>query len=408
MALAAVVAAGTAGAATGPIKPATMTPIKIGVTGLGINLYWDLMVADQVGFFRQNNLNPSFVTISTPGTLTAAAASGSVDFVAVATDAIIGAIDQGGALKIVAGEALGSFSLVSKASISNFAALKGKKVGIADPNSGSTLLLLALLKKNGLSRDDVQFVPAAATSQRFAALQAGAVDAALLSQPADFAAEDAGFKILGNTASALRRYQITAHAVNENFARSNRPAVVAFVRAIRNAQQWLWNPVHKNQAIDIFGKTAKVSPSVAQRAYKMMFEDLKTMSVNAQIEPTAINNVLKAMQQTVGGGPRTAGKYYDATFLAASLPAVSVQSLSARFAKGVIVARLTSTRAAKATLRVLRSGKAVGKPVTANLKAGKNTLGVRFPGGSRSKLTLVATVKDSAGHVVKKSVAVKA
>jgi NitT/TauT family transport system substrate-binding protein len=410
LALLAVVAV-VAGAATsasattragGPVKPATMTDIKIGVTGLTINLYWDLMVAREVGFFAQNNLNPQFVTIPTPATLVAAAAAGSTNFVAVATDAEIGAIEAGGALKLVAGQALGSFALVTQPSIKSYADLKGKKIAVSDPNTGSTLLLVALLKKNGLSRNDVTFVQSSATAQRFAALQAGAVEGALLSQPTDFVAQDAGFNILGNTAEAIRQYQITAHAVNTNWAKDNAPAVIAYVRAIRNAQQFLWNPANEQKALQIFQQVAGVSASIAQRSYDLMFKKLKTMSINGQITPTAINNVIALMLQTnaLKPGKYPYSKYYDQAFLADSLPAVKVTRFSATRGKGVVIVRIYATRASTAVLTL------GGKTTKKSLKAGLNRVGLRIAGGG--KLVVKAVVSDTAGNRVTKTATVKA
>lgn len=389
--------AGTAGAAT-PVKPATMTDIKIGVTGLTINLYWDLMVAREAGFFAANNLNPNFITIGQPATLAAAAAAGSVNFVVEATDGEIGAIEAGGPLKLIAGEALGSFSLVSMPSIKKISDLKGKKIAVSDPNTGSTLLLVALLKKNGLTRDDVTFVQSAATAARFAALQAGAVEASLLSQPTDLVAEDAGFNILGNTASAIRQYQITAHAVNTDWAKNNQAAVIAYVRSIRNAQQFLWNPVNHDKALTIFENVAGVSASVASRCYDLMFKNLKTMSVNGQITTTAINNVINLMVQTnaLPPGPHPYSKYFDQTFLADSLPAVVVTKFTATKGKGVVVATVYVTRASTAKLTL------GGKTISVKLKAGNNKFGVK---GTGSVLTGVIT--DSAGNTVKKTATVK-
>ena len=392
---------GTAGAA-GPTKPATMQSIKIGTAQFSQNLYWDLMVAKQQKLFQQNNLDPTFVSITDPSTLVAATTAGSTNFVAVATDAVINAIDKGGALKLIAGEALASYSVVAKSSIRSYADLKGKKIGIVNTTSGSTLLLLAALRKQGITADDVQLVPAGGTPQRLAALAAGTIDATLLSQPSDFQAQDQGFTILGNTASAIRRYQLTAHGVNSDWARSNRPAVIAYVRTIRQAQQFLWNPRNKAKAIQIYMDVTGQSRALVEKMYKLMFVDAKTLSVNAQIEPTAINNVLAAMARTVGGGPRTAATYYDATFLAQSLPPVKVTSFAARRVRGVLALRVYATRASKATVSLIANGRVRAK-VTAKLKAGANRLGIKLPAGAKGKVTLRAVIADSAGNTITKT-----
>ncbi|MDO8208886.1 ABC transporter substrate-binding protein [Conexibacter sp. CPCC 206217] len=301
-------------------KPDSATPVRLGVTGLGINLYWDLIAADRAGIFRDNNLTPTFVAVSTPGDLVSAASGGSTDFVSVATDTLINAEDRGAPLKIVASEAYGSYDLVAKNSIGDWEQLKGKKVGIADPGSGSTVLLNALLAKHGLTPKDVTYVPAAATPQRLAALQSGAVDAALLADPANYTAIETGdFHSLGNTVDAVYPYQITTHAVNEDFAKKNPSAVIAFVTSIQQAHDWLYDPANKDAAIDAFADVARVPRAIAERSYDAMFNRFRTMSPSAQIDPRAMAAVYDAMNTTTGQRTeRSDDRYIDPAYLRAA------------------------------------------------------------------------------------------
>lgn len=310
-------AASVARAARMPDQP---TPIRIGVTGLGINLYWDLIAADRAGIFRENNLTPTFVTVSTPGDLVSATAGGSVDFVAVATDTLVNAIDRGAPLRIVASESYGSYDLVASNDVRDWEQLKGKKVGIADPGSGSTVLLNALLRQNGLEPDDVTFVPAAATPQRLAALQSGAVDAALLADPATFVATGTGrFHSLGNTVDAIYPYQLTTHAVNRDFAGENAPATIAFVSSIQQAHEWLYDPANRDEAVAAFADVARVDRSIAEQAYEAMFEEYRTMSPTAAIDPRAMELVFDAMNTSSGRTvERSDDRYVDPAYLRAA------------------------------------------------------------------------------------------
>lgn len=409
--LAALVIPGRASAAAAPIKPASMTKINIGVTSTRIVPFWDLYVATDQGYFARNNLDPNFIVISTPAALTAAAVGGSTNFVCVATDAVVSAIDAGADLKMIAGQALPLYSLVTHPSITSYSQLKGKKIAVANPNTGSTLMLLLLLRKNGVARDDVTLVQSAGTPQRLVAVESGAVAATLLSPPDSFRAEDSGLRVLGNTATVMRQYQHTVHAVNTDWANRQRPAAVAYVRAIRSAQQFLWNPANKGRAIEIFRKWSFATQDYAERTYQQVFVQYKTSSVNARIETTAINNVFKLMHETgvrlADGGVRKASTYYDPSFLASSLPAVTMTNVSASGTRGVISARIVVTREATASLRVMRNGRTVGKTLTTKLRAGRNIRGLPIPVGSRKGLTLVVRVTDAAGNTVTKRTPVK-
>ena len=89
------------------------------------------------------------------------------------------------------------FWLYAKPDIRSVAALKGKKVGVSSLGSGPDSLLREVLKKHGLdSNRDVAVMPVGSGTGRFFALQAGSVDAAMLSVPANLLAQEAGFREL--------------------------------------------------------------------------------------------------------------------------------------------------------------------------------------------------------------------
>ena len=72
--------------------------------------------------------------------------------------------------------------------------LKDKKVGVSGIGSGPDLLLREVLKKHGLEGGrDVAIMALGVGTARFLALRAGSVEAAMLSPPSNFMAEEAGF-----------------------------------------------------------------------------------------------------------------------------------------------------------------------------------------------------------------------
>ena len=89
------------------------------------------------------------------------------------------------------------FWLYSRSDIRSVENLKGKKVGVSSLGSGPDSLLREVLKKHGLDGGrDVAIMPVGSGTARFFALQAGTVDAAMLSIPANLMAQEAGFREL--------------------------------------------------------------------------------------------------------------------------------------------------------------------------------------------------------------------
>ena len=87
--------------------------------------------------------------------------------------------------------------LYTRPEIQSVGELKGKKVGVSSIGSGPDSLLRDLLRKHGIEggRETV-ILPVGSGTARFYALQAGSVDAAMLSIPANFMAHDAGYRQL--------------------------------------------------------------------------------------------------------------------------------------------------------------------------------------------------------------------
>lgn len=89
------------------------------------------------------------------------------------------------------------FWLYARPDIRSVEGLKGKKVGVSGIGSGPDSLLREMLKKYRLEGGrDVVILPVGSGTGRFFALQAGSVDAAMLSIPANLLAQDAGFREL--------------------------------------------------------------------------------------------------------------------------------------------------------------------------------------------------------------------
>ena len=89
------------------------------------------------------------------------------------------------------------FWLFAKPEIRSIADLRGKKVGVSSLGSGPDSLVRDLLKKHGLEGGrDVAILPVGPGTARFYAMQAGSVEAAMLSIPANFMAQEAGFREL--------------------------------------------------------------------------------------------------------------------------------------------------------------------------------------------------------------------
>ena len=129
-------------------------------------------------------------------------ASGEAQMVNSSLEQLMQAASKDGSMVLI-GSALnrGVFALMAKKDIGSIKDLKGKKIAVSQVGDAPYGYLVDLLSKSGLSARDVQWIPVGTdASGRAAALTSGRADATLLTAPAYFKVEEAGYKTLANLA----------------------------------------------------------------------------------------------------------------------------------------------------------------------------------------------------------------
>ncbi len=167
--------------------------VRMGIQSTNIG-FLPFHVAYHKGFYREQGIDLEMIFMSTQA-VNAAFVRGDIDYSA-AVNGIIQTIVRGAPAKILAcavDRPLQSF--VSKRDIRSARELKGKKVGGSTPGGTASLMADLALKHFGLEPGkDVAVVPL--RGNRVAALETGAVDAALLGVPENIIAVDKGYNEL--------------------------------------------------------------------------------------------------------------------------------------------------------------------------------------------------------------------
>ncbi len=123
--------------------------------------------------------------------------------------------------------------LVAQPFIKTVADLKGKSVGTGLASSASDLGTRLALEKMGLDPDkDVVLVPIGEEPARYAALEAGRIDAALASAPYLHVVLAKGMVPLFDFSKVNVPYAHTSIVTSHKFLQSNRTAALAFMKAI--------------------------------------------------------------------------------------------------------------------------------------------------------------------------------
>jgi len=145
--------------------------------------------------------------------------------------------------------------LVVSPDIKRFEDLRGKKLAVDSPHNGYALLLRGLMEKNGLKDGDYSFLEAGGSSKRWDAIRKGAAAGGLLNPTTEARAKTEGFTVLARTADLLPDYPGSVYTTTRTWAKAHEADLVKFIRAYRQALDWVFDPANREKAAEILART---------------------------------------------------------------------------------------------------------------------------------------------------------
>jgi len=160
---------------------------------------WPLFIAKEGGYYQKYGLDANLVFANHPAGV-AMVISGEAQMTSYSLESAMQA-SAGDSSLVMIGNSLSKavFALVARKELNSAKELKGKRIAVSQIGDPPYNYGITLLRKFGLGARDVQWVPIGTdVNGRVAALQSGRVDATLLTAPAYFKLEAAGYKTLAN------------------------------------------------------------------------------------------------------------------------------------------------------------------------------------------------------------------
>ena len=170
-----------------PSPSAAPVSLKIMVGGLAKQIYLPNMLAKQLGYFQQYNIDVTLIDEASGQDTEEEVVAGNVDAGSGAYNHTIQLQPKGKFIETICqfGIAPGEAEVVSSKAtgINSAADLKGKNLGITELGSGTHTLTMALLGKAGVTPDQAHFVPVGAGDTFIAALKQGTIVAGMTTEP---------------------------------------------------------------------------------------------------------------------------------------------------------------------------------------------------------------------------------
>jgi NitT/TauT family transport system substrate-binding protein len=212
-----------------------------------------------------------------------------------------------------------NYSIMAKPEIKTWADLKGKTIMVGGPQDNTVFFTRAMARPNGLKDEEYQFQFAGASSARFAALKSGAVDAAILTDPFDYNAQQEGFSSVDVLVPKYLNgdtYGYAIHMVHKDWAKDHGDEIVRYTRAFLHAIQWMYDPANKAAFFAAVGPKLNVDQAGFDRLYKKDIQDGKFWSVDGEITEQGTQGVLNSLLDLGTLKPPTPPptKYYDLTW----------------------------------------------------------------------------------------------
>jgi ABC-type nitrate/sulfonate/bicarbonate transport system substrate-binding protein len=249
-----------------------------------------------------------------------ALAGGSLEIAGSASDASIAAVEKGLDLVIIGGIINGlTQSIMAAKKFKTYNDLRGATFGAISLTSGVTFALRQVLKVKGLEYPrDYKLLVIGGSPQTYAALTAGSIDAAALSLPLNYAAEEQGFNEIGRFVDVIPNYQLAALSTKRSWAEKNRLVLVRVMRAMAQTMRW----IHQNRepAVDYLAKEMNLKREHARRGWEF-YTSTRMWHPDGDLNLDGLQIVTQIYwEQTQSKGPVPSGaKYVDQSYLREAL-----------------------------------------------------------------------------------------
>jgi NitT/TauT family transport system substrate-binding protein len=210
-------------------------------------------LAKEAGYFEKHGLYVDPVYVASGTRVTQAMIAGEFP-VAFAGGIVVSANLAGADIAIFGGVVnVPSFYVFAHSSIKKPEELKGKAVGITRFGSSTDFSVRYLIKKLGMEPDrDVKILQMGGQPEIVAGMQAGAVQAGVLSSPADFNAKKAGFHLLVDFKKVGLDYPTLSLVSTRSFIKKDSQTVRRFLMAYSEGVERLHRD--KELGLKVIGK----------------------------------------------------------------------------------------------------------------------------------------------------------
>ena len=218
-------------------------------------------IAEEKGLFKKYGIDPEVILIggASAGGVSSLIA-GDVQFLAGAGGAVVSAGLNGADVVMIASIVnRGVQRVMARSDIKKPEDLRGRRVGVTRLGAASHLVLLMMLRAWGMTAADVQTMQIGSSPAMMAALEKGGIDAAVLTEPTFFFAEDQGYRVIADLADMDIYYLHSMIDTTRGYIRTHRDVALRFLRGYIEGIAFFKN--NRKESIEVLAKKLRTAPS---------------------------------------------------------------------------------------------------------------------------------------------------
>ena len=231
--------------------------IRLGLSSISAT-NGSVWVAEEKGLFKKHGIDVEVIVIGGGGArVISSLIAGEIQFSVGGGEGSIRSQLKGVENIIVASTLTkGLQRILARPEIKTHQDLKGKRVGITQFGSAGHLVLVLMLKKWNIRPDQVQIVQLGSSPAMLVSLDKGGVDAAVLTMPTFFLAEDKGYRTVGDPANMDIVYLQNTLESTRSFLRKNRDQAVRLMKAYIEGIAYFKR--NKRESLDVMRKKLRI------------------------------------------------------------------------------------------------------------------------------------------------------
>lgn len=269
--------------------------IRIGLSSISATS-GSIWVAEEKGLFKKHGANVEVIFIGGGASrVVSALVAGEIQYSVGGGDAVIRAALRGGDTVLVFSPMnRGLQRLISRPDIKTPSELRGKRVSITRFGSAGHWAFQLFVKKWGMRQEDFQLIQLEASPAMLANLEKGGSEAAVLTMPSFFLAEEKGFRILADPAEMDIYYLQNSVDATRSYLKANRPQAVRFAKGLVEGIAYFKK--YKKESVEVLQKKLRIQ-SAQERDLKYLeasYNLLATKYYNPTLYPT-----LKAIETSL-------------------------------------------------------------------------------------------------------------